>query len=290
MKDFELIDDKQITVGDTTALADLKQFVATRNEMMDFVKSQLKEGRDYGKQFRGDTKKNILKPGCEKITGWLNLMVKPFPDTASWEMIGKTEGTIFFTTYLISRQNLATLHELIKDLGTENEEMAYRELAVAIGKGAASTTEGKIKDANTCVKKAKIRSYKDAVLSLGLSEEFTQDAEDYRDNGNVATKKEARPQNTTPKATPHEGEGWDVHNKWHAEGVSEGQRLAARIVARLLKDNAAAYDADYTHGVTMEMGTVPALKRIHDIQNELIEKAEAAAAAGIIDKATIPTF
>jgi len=166
---------ESMLTSDDRYLVALNRFITMRKKMMGFVKRNLKEDIDYGKQYPGDKKKNILKPGCEKVTTWLKLTRRIFPDWDSWRMLGEDQTTVCMTMYLVCEEMGEVLRDLVMQFGVENEELCYRMLAVATGKGAASVTEKVVETRNVAVKKCKIRTFKDATLSLGLSGEFTQD-------------------------------------------------------------------------------------------------------------------
>jgi hypothetical protein len=96
-------------------------------------------------------------------------------------MLGSPAKTVCYVDYLIRYQDIPQADKLIKKYGIENEEMVYRMLSITSGRGAATVNGTTVADANVAVKKGRIRAKKDAVLSLGLHNEFTQDAEDYGD-------------------------------------------------------------------------------------------------------------
>jgi hypothetical protein len=184
----------------------LESYVKKRKSVMSFVKKEMREGIDYGEQYAGADKKSILIAGCEKVTNWLELKPKYFPDHGAWTMLGSADGVILFTCYLIWAKNIPLMDKKIKSFGVENEEMVYRMYAETTGKGGASMREKKIFDENVCIKKAKIRATKDAVLALGLHDEFGQDYELYEDDiESNGDKKYTEPKRKS--ATPTEAKG-----------------------------------------------------------------------------------
>ena len=190
----QLADTKQMLNG-------LDDFIQRQKALMEFTKKQLTENVDYGPAWEADTKKNIYKAGCEKMKNWLQLKIGLFPDMVSWKMLGEDSKTVCYSCYLIRMQDVPLLHEIIisfKKLNfDEAEEMAWREIAICWGKGAATVNGTTVKDRNVAMKKARIRSFKDATLELGLSNEFTQDAGDYGEGSG-----EGLPEGEKPVATP----------------------------------------------------------------------------------------
>jgi len=171
--------------GTKQMLNGLNDFINRQKALMEFTKKQLTENVDYGPAWEGDTKKNIYKAGCEKMKNWLQLKIGLFPDIVSWKMLGEDNKTVCYSCYLIRMKDVPLLHEIIVSFKKldfdEAEEMAWREIAICWGKGAATVNGTTVKDRNVAVKKARIRSFKDATLELGLSNEFTQDAADYEE-------------------------------------------------------------------------------------------------------------
>ncbi|MBA7584563.1 hypothetical protein ES708_26519 [subsurface metagenome] len=190
----QLSDTKQMLAG-------LDSFINRQKTLMEFTKKQLTENVDYGPGWDGDEKKNIYKAGCEKMKNWLQLKIGLFPDMASWKMLGEDSKTVCYTCYLIRMKDVPLLHEIILSFKKldfdEAEEMSWREIAICWGKGAATVNGTTVKDRNVAVKKARIRSFKDATLELGLSNEFTQDATEYEEGSG-----EGMPEGERPTAPP----------------------------------------------------------------------------------------
>ncbi len=184
-----------------TLLRDLRGYIIDQKMLLSFIKESLVEGVDYGYSWEGAKKKNIYKAGCEKVRIYSRCLDKPFVDYPTWEMIGKPANTLFFIVYLVPMARMEIVHKYIKEYGVENEELAWRENSVSIGRGAASTQEGKVKDANTCVKKGKKRAFMDAILNLGLSGEFEAPPED-DENGEPEEHPRALPEE--PEEAPPE--------------------------------------------------------------------------------------
>lgn len=161
------------SVGMTTA--ELREAVAEETErrkiMIDYVKSQLVAGVDYGKihiakncssQYKCTnahhfSKDNLFKPGMEKILSLMKLK----------STLERDEETV----------------SMLKDTGWNKPTVAYKcvlaqnGMVMGEGRGAAEVGEGG-KNVNSTVKIAEKRARMDATLSLGFSEFFTQDLED----------------------------------------------------------------------------------------------------------------
>ena len=148
----------------------------------DFVKSQLKEGVDYGKissEKNGKSfvsKPTLFKPGQEKIFSLFSLTAICEKDTETLDMLGSGSGTV------------AYLCKVYKN-GVQ----------IAEGRGAATVGDNR-RDANSTVKIAEKRARMDACLSLGFSEHFTQDMEDPEYRNQPAGNGQA--ESTAPPASP----------------------------------------------------------------------------------------
>jgi len=140
----------------TTVIADvLERRSANRNNLMEWIRANLKDGTDYGVI---KNKKSLWKAGAEKISGMLGLQVR-WPDLHQ-ELDRLREGA---TTIFLSC-------ELMRD-----------GLIQAQGAGARSV-DADGGDWNKAIKMCKKSAMIDAVLSVaGLSEVFTQDIEDVQD-------------------------------------------------------------------------------------------------------------
>lgn len=169
------------------ARKEVQDHIVDAKALISYVKDGLVDGVDYDFSWGGASKKNLLKPGAEKVTVFMNLVMKPFIDTAAWEQAGGDSRKMFTIVYLIPYryQEDGRLGQRIEAYGPDNAEKAYMELAVAVGRGSASLDEiskkGKklINDHNKGIKMSKKRAFVDGVLTLGLSGEFTQDGEDF---------------------------------------------------------------------------------------------------------------
>jgi len=128
----------------------------------DMVRTQLKEGKDFGAIPGAGDRKVLLKPGAEKITVLLGLRSK-------FEIVGKVEDfEAGFFAYMVRCSLVAANGETITE-----------------GLGQANTKERKYAKqdpytlANTVLKMARKRALVDAALTVGsLSDIFTQDLED----------------------------------------------------------------------------------------------------------------
>jgi hypothetical protein len=161
-----------------TELRRLKTYIINQDKLRTFVRKSLKEGVDYGPAYEGSDKLAIYKAGCESVYIYLGLIPKPFPDLVSSAMAGNPPQVHFTVVYLIPIGKLDMLHKRIKEYGVADREVAYEELSISTGRGAADIREGQVKNHNVAVKKARIRALKDAILGLGLSGQFVQDMGD----------------------------------------------------------------------------------------------------------------
>lgn len=166
------------TIGSSLSVSELKKAVSNeikkRSIIVDFVKSQLVEGTDYGKihinknctnkynpaackigsHFSKDT---LYKPGMEKILSLMSLQSSLVRDDETIEMLTKTGYNVPTVAYkcVLTRGGVV----------------------LAEGRGAADVG-GNNRDVNSTIKIAEKRARMDATLSLGFSEFFTQDLED----------------------------------------------------------------------------------------------------------------
>mgnify|MGYP006412441379 FL=1 len=135
-----------------------------RNALLDWIRSSLVEGRDYGSiMIKGRmSKPSLLKPGAEKIAGMLGL-IPIFPNLNQYEdaaLSGKTINAIIIKC------------ELTNQDGT----------IIGQGVGARFVEKQDKGDLNKSMKMAVKSAMIDATLRCaGLSEIFTQDVEEMRD-------------------------------------------------------------------------------------------------------------
>jgi hypothetical protein len=132
-----------------------------RNTLMEWIRSALVEGRDYGSiMIRGQkSKPSLLKPGAEKIAGMLGLIPR-FPNLKEYE-----ESVL--------AGNLIDAIILKCELQNQSGEV------VGEGVGARYATKQDNGDLNKALKMASKSAMIDATLRCaGISEIFTQDVED----------------------------------------------------------------------------------------------------------------
>ena len=135
-----------------------------RNTLMDWIRSSLVEGRDFGSiTIRGQkSKPSLLKPGAEKIAGMLGL-IPCFPNLSEYEnsaITGQPVDVIILKC------------ELRNQIGE----------VVGEGVGARSTEKQDNGDLNKSLKMASKSAMIDATLRCaGISEVFTQDIEEMRE-------------------------------------------------------------------------------------------------------------
>lgn len=133
---------------------------ANRSALMEWVRSSLIEGVDFGsiQTRRGPSKPSLWKPGAEKICGMLGVIVR-FPNLQDYEQAA---------LHAVELQNIIIRCEIIDASGR----------IVAQGIGARSLKQD-YGDINKSLKMAEKSAHIDAALRMaGLSEVFTQDLED----------------------------------------------------------------------------------------------------------------
>jgi len=131
-----------------------------RNTLMDWIRSALVEGRDYGSiMIRGQkSKPSLLKPGAEKIAGMLGLIPK-FPNLKEYEQS-------------VLAGNIIDAIILKCELQNQSGEV------IGEGVGARYVEKQDNGDLNKALKMASKSAMIDATLRCaGISEIFTQDVE-----------------------------------------------------------------------------------------------------------------
>ncbi len=186
MKASEIIEGEVVTSSSPTALtpaltspldlptahfqAGLQRRQDNRQALIQWIRAALVDGIDFGSipTKRGPSKPSLWKPGAEKITGMLGVMV-------AYPSLKDTEQAIL---------NGLTLEHLM--VRCELKDAAGRVLAEGIGARSLKQDYG---DLNKCLKMAEKSAHIDAVLRLaGLSEVFTQDLEDLKAGGEEVPK------------------------------------------------------------------------------------------------------
>jgi hypothetical protein len=133
-----------------------------REIIKNYVRSELKEGADYGKikvksKTTGqvfESKDILFKPGAEKLLKIFKLRSKWVRDDEVWEMFGRRPGIVCLKCEI------------------------YDPKGKIIGEGRGVGGLHMDRDENTAVKLAEKRSKVDAVInSLGISDYFSQDEE-----------------------------------------------------------------------------------------------------------------
>jgi len=144
----------------TVFRADLERRRENRQLLLNWIRSSLKEGVDYGSipTKRGPSKPSLFKPGAEKICGMLGITVH-FPSLKETES-ALLQGLV--PEYVMVRCELKNIHG--------------QTLADGVGARKLSQDYG---DINKSLKMAEKSAHIDATLRLaGLSEVFTQDIEE----------------------------------------------------------------------------------------------------------------
>ncbi len=149
--------------------AGLDRRKANRGAMMEWIRSAMVEGVDYGviQTKRGPSKPSLWKPGAEKICGMLGVTIH-FPTLHDYEQA--------------ALHGVDIKHVIIR---CEIHDAAGRVVADGVGARTISQDYG---DLNKALKMAEKSAHIDAALRMaGLSEVFTQDLEDMK-NTDLDTK------------------------------------------------------------------------------------------------------
>jgi hypothetical protein len=162
----------------------LQGYLKERKNILQFVKSHLKDGIDYGHTaFDKNTGKPLgrpclKKPGSEKICIYLRLDPIFIVDQESWLMLGSPQAVLIYICFLMTKREKREALRQMRVIGKEHEQSIYHLLCVAEGRGAytvAQTYKG-AEHLNTVVKMAQKSAQVDATLRIeGLSEIFDQD-------------------------------------------------------------------------------------------------------------------
>ena len=200
--------------------------IEVHKRAVEFIREALEEGRDYGVIPGTGEKKNLLKPGAERLVGGYGL--RPEYSILESEVDHNHENEYKMQKWVTKSKPDRETESAMKAAGTgrnrqfsgqwkwqesETEQGVslglYRyviccslykgDAKVGEGVGSCSSTESKYirspRDSeNTVLKMAKKRAFVDAVLTtLGLSDRFTQDVEDITGNKAVVDDSVAMP-------------------------------------------------------------------------------------------------
>jgi hypothetical protein len=161
-----------------------------REEIQGFIKDNLKEDVDFGKNYEGSKKDTLLKSGAEKIAGLIECKIKLYPDYDSWTMLGK-KAAVCYVGYLINQELLELIIKYLTKVGLQYEQSVVKLFAWGEGRGAYEIDEKTYSDGkplkgsmNRAIKIAEKRCKVDVVIgTLGL--EFGQD-EEYGKKGQLS--------------------------------------------------------------------------------------------------------
>lgn len=173
----------------------LKEYSKKRDEIQVFIKDNLKEGIDFGKNDSQSKKNTLLKSGAEKISDLIEGKIKIYPDIDSWNMLGKKQA-ICYVGYLIDQTLLSMIIQYLLKVGMQWEQHVVKLFAWGEGRGAYELDEKTYGDShpnlagkplkgsmNRAIKIAEKRTKVDVIIgTLGL--DFSQD-EDYGEKGNL---------------------------------------------------------------------------------------------------------
>jgi hypothetical protein len=129
----------------------------------EYIADNFISGIDFGPADNRNTKPVLLKPGAEKVCKLFNTSPRWRRDTDTWEMLGKPAGTVCYICEIIDNRTNSIIGE---------------------GRGAEKIGN-RGRDANKAIKIAEKCALVDAALyTFNLSERFTQDTPQQRDNLN----------------------------------------------------------------------------------------------------------
>ena len=182
MSDKEVVLRTSSNAGDylVKKVSDLEAYSAFREKVDEFINSKLTSGTDYGEPFEGSGKKTLLLPGAQKIARLLALKPIMFADELTHRMMGKPDGVVCFSCYLIPYEQLSDIMALVQDMGKINTETICKILCLSEGRGAGNIAdERKNLKENALIKKAQKRAFVDSVIRISdLSDQFHVDIED----------------------------------------------------------------------------------------------------------------
>lgn len=192
-----------------------KTGLKNRREREKIVADVLKSGPDFG-IIPGTSKPTLLKPGAEKIADSLNLW-PDFTILKEREEFGlEAEDPFFFYKYrCILRQRGSDLAVGSGNGSCNSMEKRYRYYSG----GSLRPPEDIFAQVNTIDKMAQKRALVAAALSLGFSEQFTQDMEDI---GNGAHQSAPTPQHSQAGLEDNQWRGV-LTNVTAKQGITRGK-------------------------------------------------------------------
>ena len=220
-----------------------------RAALMDWIRAALVEGTDYGRvhiagrdrcsyakrgeaksctELRHWSKPSLFKPGAEKISGMLGVIVH-YPALERYEQAA-LEG--------VQLSHVIVRCELKDGQGT----------VVAVGVGARSVAQDG-GDLNKCLKMAEKSAHIDATLRMaGLSEVFTQDLEDTGDSDEGSDRADT---SSSAKGAQTSGKGQGAQTPANGKGAPDPDNGASQ------KPPASSGSAPKTAGAAKPASTPP---------------------------------
>ena len=156
------------------------QVIEVQEKTKEYIKSVLKDGRDYG-VIQGTERATLFKAGAEAVLAGFGCVAEHSIVT---QEVDHDRENVFIDRYNNKKQSVGLYRYVVQ---TRIVHRTTGEL-VGTGMGACSTMESKYiwkpRDAeNTALKMAQKRALVDAVLStFGLSDRFTQDVDELSPN------------------------------------------------------------------------------------------------------------
>jgi hypothetical protein len=275
-------------------IAPTGEIIAAQNDARAFIASALEKGRDYGVIPGTGDKATLLKPGSERICAGFGVRV--VPEIVEMEIDHDRE-----VPWTKRKKKWNNRHKGDKTFEWDSESGVsyglYRYvvrcdlfqidtgLLLGSGIGSASTMESKYVDRprdaeNTVLKMAKKRAQIDATLTtFGLSDQFTQDLDDFRED--FAQEAVAEVQTAPAVTLASEAQLTDLRAQAKANGPESVAWLETKIAAGIPEE-----DVPLVFGALREQADILRRARRGRQQAEsapALDSQEATVAAGNID-------
>lgn len=185
---FELYEDGNSWDCLADRLPSMEKYKQFRNAIDTFINENFVEDVHHGAPYKGTNTRTLLQPGAQMLSEFMSVKAMYFPDIHTWDMLGKSSGTVCYTCYLVPQDRLKALADLSVDLGTQKYQDLCKSFALSEGRAAGNIkAERASLPENSVVKKVQKRAFVDAVMRLGgLYSRYTQDMEEMHesDSGN----------------------------------------------------------------------------------------------------------
>jgi hypothetical protein len=238
-----------------TPVVSIEAFIENQTQIRNVVSRCLKKDHDYG-VIPGTDKPTLLKPGAEKICSIFGL-VDEYEIVS--EEIDHDRENVYDTKWKKNQTSRGFYRYVVKCCLKKNGE------TVGAGLGSVSTLENKYisrpRDSeNTVLKMAQKRAKIAAVLAVAnLSDEFTQDAEDYASA------------NPTPPSAPAK-KGFDSNNQAHLKALEvqlTAQAIPKEYWSKIIAEMAGRSMTDLNSVIDKQNIGFSRLVETEDLEEEL---------------------